>query len=252
MHIEGLPLLSDNYAWVLTPQSGNGCAVVDPSEAGPVIEFLESRDLRLEVILATHHHWDHTGGIAGLLEFFPEAKVFASEIDAKHFAGTTDFIGDGDVFELFAEEVHCLHVPGHTLGAVAFYCPKSKAVFTGDTLFTAGCGRLFEGTPEQLCHSLLKIRELPEDVLVYCGHEYTQKNLNYALHVEPENAAVQARLAEVDNQRAQGRPTVPALLKTECETNPFLRSDDGALQAAKGCSDAVSLFALLRRGRDSF
>ena len=252
MRIEALPLLSDNYAWILRAPAGKLCAVVDPSEAEGVLAYLKQHQLHLDAILATHHHWDHTGGIAGLLEVFPEAKVYASAIDAKHFSGVSDFVDEGGRFELFSQEVQCLHVPGHTLGAIAFYLPDAKAVFTGDTLFTAGCGRLFEGTPEQLCHSLLKIRKLPKDVWVYCGHEYTEKNLRYALSLEPSNRLVGERLAKVQLQRQENQATVPALLETECTTNPFLRADDKILQEAQGVKEVVELFAHLRRGRDSF
>lgn len=252
MLIEALPLLRDNYAWVIKSKHDKVCAIVDPSETEPVLDYLKKKGLNLIYILATHHHWDHTGGIAGLLQTFPNAQVFASRIDAEHFSGVTDFVADGDSFTLFTEDVQCLHVPGHTLGAIAFYMPSARAVFTGDTLFTAGCGRLFEGTPAQLYHSLLKIRELPEDVWIYCGHEYTEKNLSYALSVEPANKVVQERLHEVKQKRRNNQPTVPALLGVECQTNPFLRCDGVELQEVNKVSDPVELFAALRRGRDSY
>jgi hydroxyacylglutathione hydrolase len=250
MDIVGLPLLSDNYAWLLIPPGGRDCAVVDPSEADPVARAIAERGLTLRWILATHHHPDHTGGIRGLWR--EGIEVVASAHDRERIPCVTRAVADGDTFEVFGETVQCLHVPGHTLGAVAYYVAASKAVFTGDTLFTAGCGRLFEGTPAQMHTSLNRLAALPGDVGVYCGHEYTEKNLRFALTLEPGASPIVERLREVERLRAEGAPTVPATLAVERETNPFLRTAAPAMRRLAGKEGGVEVLAELRQRRDHF
>lgn len=247
---EGIPLLADNYAWLLV--RGSDAAVVDPSEAGPVLELLRGRGLTLRTVLATHHHGDHVGGIEELAEAFPGLEVICSEPDRERVPKATRAVRNGDRIEVLGHPVRCLLVPGHTRGALAYHLPTADAVFTGDTLFTGGCGRLFEGTPAQMLQSLERLASLPGSPGVYCGHEYTEKNLAFALSLTPEDRAVAGRLAQVRSERAAGRPTVPAPLALERRTNPFLRCHDPALQAVTGRTDPAEVFADLRRRKDAF
>jgi len=252
--IEAIPLLKDNYAWLLYEEGTSECAVVDPSEDEPVLALLAQRGLRLTTILATHHHWDHVNGIEGLARVFPGVEIICSTYDYKagRVPRATRSIEDGDHFVLMDLKVECMMVPGHTLGAVAYFLPEAKAVFTGDTLFTAGCGRLFEGTPAQMYDSLSRLGMLPGDTAVYCGHEYTENNLRFALSVEGENRVVVNRLREVEALRARGRPTVPALMEVERATNPFMRADEEGLGALLGKTTPVDTFGELRRRKDRF
>lgn len=250
MEIIPLPLLSDNYAWLLTREGTRECAVVDPSEAAPVAAAIAERKLELKWILATHHHPDHIGGIKELAG--PGVEVVASEYDKDRIPCLTRLVGENARFGVLGCEVQCFLVPGHTLGAVAYYMPEANAVFTGDTLFTAGCGRLFEGDAGQMHVSLHKLGSLPERTLVYCGHEYTEKNLRFALSLEPRSVAIAQRLEEAMAQRLRQAPTVPAPLAVELQTNPFLRADSATMAKLTGESGGVAVFAELRRRRDSF
>ena len=254
MEILELPLLSDNYAWILKDDNSKDCAIVDPSEVGPVLKTLREKGLKLISILVTHHHWDHTGGIQGLRQELGEIPVFCSGYDGVQgrVPGATHLLEHGEHFVLLGHEVQCLEVPGHTLGAIAYYVPGARAVFTGDTLFTAGCGRLFEGTPEQMLASLRRLAELPRDTLVYCGHEYTEKNLRFALSLESDNEAIRLRLEEVSKARRAQRSTVPARLDVELQTNPFLRTHEEALVAFTGKTTPVEVFGEIREQRNEF
>ncbi len=242
MEVVCLPLLSDNYAWVLVDEASGDCAVVDPAESRAVEEFVKRNNWRPRWILATHHHSDHVGGNGGLMRTFDGIEVFCSnhDFDAGRITGASRGVADGETISVAGEEARCLWVPGHTLGAAAYHFPKAGAVFTGDTLFGAGCGRLFEGSPAQMYASLSRLRELPPETKVYCGHEYTEKNLRFALSRRPDDAAVGERLARAREAVSAGRPTVPSTLAEECATNPFLRAAD------------AEAFAELRRGRDRF
>ncbi|MEZ4269914.1 MAG: hydroxyacylglutathione hydrolase [Myxococcota bacterium] len=247
-------MLADNYAWLLIDDASRSCAVVDPSEAGPVRSAIEDLGLSLCSILATHHHWDHTGGIEGLVQHYPKVEVYCSSYDFEHrrVPCATQGFAEEACFSLWDDEVRCISVPGHTLGAVAFYLPEQRAVFTGDTLFTAGCGRLFEGNPTMMWNSLLKLRDLPDETLVYCGHEYTEKNLRFAQSLELDNSAVEQRLRDVTSARAAGKPTVPSRLDLEKATNPFLRADTEALLAHVEGAGPAEVFGALRARRDVF
>jgi hydroxyacylglutathione hydrolase len=217
-----IPCLKDNYAYLLCTPGSQVAAVVDPSEAAPVLAELQRLGLKLGAILATHHHVDHVGGNAELMDRFPGIAVYASANDRGRIPGQTAFVADGDEIDVLGCRFRCLLVPGHTLGAVAYY--GEGAVFTGDTLFAAGCGRLFEGTPAMMHESLnVKLAALPDETLLYCGHEYTASNLRFAQHVEPGNAAVRAKAERVAAQRARNEPTVPSTIGEERATNPFMR-----------------------------
>lgn len=243
MHVTAIPALADNYAWLL--RDDDGAVVIDPSESAPVLAALDGA--RLRAILCTHHHWDHVGGIEDLRKIFGAIDVVGSRHDVGRIPHQTIAVGEGDT----VGGARVIEVPGHTLGAVAYV--REGWVFTGDTLFAAGCGRLFEGTPAQMRASLAKLRELDPATMVACGHEYTVKNLEFALHLTPDDTAVAERLAWARAARAEGRPTVPSTIGEERQTNPFLRWDDPALVAAGArIAPGDDVFATLRAAKDWF
>ena len=224
MQVTIVPCLTDNYAYVLLAPGAKRAVVVDPGESEPVERALAELGVTLGAILATHHHGDHVGGNAELAKRYPGIRVYGHSSDRGRIPAQTDFVEHGATVEVEGLSFHTLHIPGHTLGAVAY--AGEGAVFTGDTLFAAGCGRLFEGTPAQMYESLnVKLAALPDDTLVYCGHEYTASNLRFAAHMEPGNAAVAAKASRVAEQRTRGEATVPSTLAEEKATNPFMRCD---------------------------
>jgi len=217
-----IPCLKDNYAYLLRAPGADRAVVVDACEAAPVLAGLEKLGLPLGAILSTHHHHDHVGGNEELARRYPGIEVYGSAHDRGRIPAQTHFVSDEAVITVCGLTFRCLLVPGHTLGAVAYV--GHGAVFTGDTLFAAGCGRLFEGTPAMMYDSLnVKLASLPSETLVYCGHEYTASNLRFAAHVEPGNSSVKAKASRVAELRARGEPTVPSTLTEERATNPFLR-----------------------------
>jgi hydroxyacylglutathione hydrolase len=250
MEISFIPAFKDNYIWLLT--RGKRAFVVDPGDAAPVIARLEADDLTLEGILITHHHADHQGGVAELTaRWHPEVYAPANE----SITGRTRPLSGGEQIKVLDQMVAVMAVPGHTLGHLAYVAPG--ALFCGDTLFGAGCGRLFEGSPEQMSSSLDRIAALPDATLVYCAHEYTEMNLRFALAVEPENAALQARVAKVAALRAAGLPSVPSTLGEEKATNPFLRCSENSvieagLQHAAVDRKKTSVFKAIRGWRNDF
>jgi hydroxyacylglutathione hydrolase len=253
LRVTPIPCLADNYAYLLADASGD-LAVVDPSEAGPVQRALAAAGGRLTAVLATHHHNDHVGGIADLLDAVPGLEVYGSTVDRGRIPGQTHFLEDGQCFTWGNTAVRALHVPGHTRGALAYVA--EDAVFTGDTLFVAGCGRLFEGTPEMMYRSLNEVLgTLPPATRVYCGHEYTVTNLLFAHTVEPANAAVTEQLARARALRAEHAVTVGGTLAVERACNPFLRCQSAAIRGGLGLDASasdVATFAALRRAKDIF
>ena len=222
--IHTIACLRDNYAYVVRcPETGK-TAIVDPSEAAPVLAA--TQDAPPHEIWCTHHHPDHVGGVVELVRALGITRVVAHASDRGRIEGQNVFLEDGDAFTLGSLKVRVLHVPGHTSGALAYVVlgDGAPAVFTGDTLFLAGCGRLFEGTPETMFHSLAKLAALSPETRVFCGHEYTESNLKFASHVEPDSEAVTEAAQAVAALRAAGKPTVPGMLSTELQTNPFLRA----------------------------
>jgi hydroxyacylglutathione hydrolase len=259
MRVEIVPCLSDNYAYLVIDDRANVAAIVDASEEGPVLAALERSGAKPIALLSTHHHFDHIGGNEAIRARFPGISVHGHRSDEKRIPALSVPHEHGDVFRLEGLEVRALHAPGHTLGALTYVISDGSGpawAFSGDTMFLAGCGRLFEGTPAQMLASLESvIGALPDDTLIGCGHEYTASNLRFAAHVEPNNADVAARAKEVAATRAAGRPTVPGTLARERATNPFLRVDSPELRKTLGfdaSADRVTVFAALRSAKDNF
>jgi hydroxyacylglutathione hydrolase len=256
MQIEVVPCLTDNYAYLLIDPSGN-TVIVDPSEAEPVVAALSERGLNPVGIWATHHHHDHVGGIPELLARFPRLEVVGSSYDAERnrIPKLTHALQAGDPLWFESRRVRLLFVPGHTLGAVAYLC--DGALFSGDTLFAAGCGRMFEGTPEVMQASLASMRSLPPETQLYCGHEYTDKNLQFAAFVEPDNQAIHDQQNKIRALRAAGKPSVPTSIAEEQAVNPFMRWDEPAvIEKARSLgapsTEPAAIFAALRRAKDSY
>ena len=251
MRVVPVPCLSDNYAYLVAADGSKEAFVVDPSEAAPVIAALEREGLRLTAIVNTHHHHDHVGGNEGLLERFGKLPVYAYESDEGRVPAQTVRVKDGESFKAAGLELKALHVPGHTLGAVSYVV--EDAVFTGDTLFVAGCGRLFEGTPEQMNRSLNEtLGLLPKNTKVYCGHEYTASNLKFAIHAEPTNEKAKAKLEKAKATREKGEPTVPSTIGEELETNPFMRVTAPEIVKAYPGSTPAEVLGAVRKAKDAF
>jgi hydroxyacylglutathione hydrolase len=248
-----VPCLKDNYAYILHEPRTKAVAVVDPSEAAPVMDALRARSLSLTHILNTHHHFDHTGGNLELKER-TGAKIIGPRADADRIPGIDIQVGNGDLVAIGTAIARIFDIPAHTRGHIAFWFEEAKAVFTGDTMFAMGCGRLFEGTPAQMWASLSTLARLPADTRVYCGHEYTQSNGRFALTLEPGNADLVARMKQVDELRNQGLPTIPSTIGLELKTNPFLRPDSPELRQAMSMETAnvIDVFAETRRRKDMF
>jgi hydroxyacylglutathione hydrolase len=252
LEIRQLKALRDNYVYLLRDPETGATGAVDPSEAGPVFAALAETGWRLTHVLNTHHHPDHTGGNLALKEK-TGCTIVGPRADRARIPGIDIDVADGEDYAFGRQVARVFDVPGHTRGHIAFWFGGSRALFCGDTLFTLGCGRLFEGTPQQMWHSLSKLKTLPPETRVYCGHEYTQANARFALTVEPRNEALVSRSRRVDELRQRNQPTVPATMGEELATNPFLRADQPALQAAMGASgDPVATFAEIRRRKDVF
>jgi hydroxyacylglutathione hydrolase len=250
LEISFIPAFKDNYIWLL--RRGDHAAVVDPGDAAPVLKRLQAEGLQLEAILVTHHHADHQGGVAGLTERWPVPVFGPAE---QSITGCSRRLSGGDGIEVLGQKFDVLAIPGHTAGHIAYRMPG--AVFCGDTLFGAGCGRLFEGTPAQMADSLARLAALPDDTLIYCAHEYTEANLRFAVAVEPDNPAIRQRMAWAAEKRRAGLPTVPSTLAEEKATNPFLRCSQPAVIAAARrrdpeAGDPIQVFATIREWKNVF
>ncbi len=253
LQVEQIPVLSDNYVYLLHQPEGGVSGVVDPAVAAPVHAALQRHGWRLDWILSTHHHNDHTGGNLELKQA-TGCKIVGARKDAGRIPGIDLQLVEGDRFELGALSAEILETPGHTSGHISYWFAEAKALFCADTLFSLGCGRVSESTHDQMWASLSKLAGLPDDALVYCAHEYTQTNARFALTVDPDNPALKARAAEVEKQRAAGQPTVPTTLGAERKANPFLRPHDPAIRRVLGMPDAsdAEVFAELRKRKDRF
>jgi hydroxyacylglutathione hydrolase len=222
LKIHVLPALKDNFIYILS--DGRLCAAIDPGEAAPVEKFLTETGLRLETILCTHHHWDHTGGVEELKAKF-DCDVLCSAYDFARIKGADRALEEREA--ILGAAVEVLPMPGHTLGQVAFYIPKLEAVFTGDTLFSAGCGRLFEGTPQDMFESLGRLKKLPSETKVYFGHEYTLRNLDFVENYKGADATeISVYRRECVSRLEHGQPTSPSSIGTELKINPFLIARD--------------------------
>ncbi|MDX2240155.1 MAG: hydroxyacylglutathione hydrolase [Leptolyngbyaceae cyanobacterium bins.302] len=257
MHIHRLPALSDNYIFLLHDSVQNMAAVVDPADATPVLHKLDQLGATLIAIFNTHHHADHVGGNLKLLQRFSGAIVYGGAEDRGRIPQQQVFLQEGDRVPFGDRTAEIFFVPGHTRAHIAYYFPPTHPgelgdLFCGDTLFSGGCGRLFEGTPTQMVHSLGKLRSLPDSTRVWCAHEYTLKNLQFALTLDQHNPDLQRRYAEVRELRDCSESTIPSLLGVEKRTNPFLRWDDEKMQKATRAKDEIQTFARLRGMKDQF
>ena len=253
LEIYQIPCLQDNYGFLVHDPETGVTATIDTPEVAPINQALAAKGWRLTHILNTHHHFDHAGGNEELKAQW-NCQVVGAAIDAERIPGIDVALADGDTLTLGSKQARIIEVPGHTSGHIAYYFAADEVAFVGDTLFALGCGRLFEGTPEQMSESLGKIMALPDATTVYCAHEYTEANAAFAVTMEPANPALQQRVKEIQSLRAAGKPTVPTSIGLERATNPFVRSDSAELQAVLNLSgaDEVAVFAETRRRKDHF
>ncbi len=254
LEITPVRAFEDNYIWMIAAPGSDLALVVDPGDETPVLEWLQAQGKRLGAILITHHHYDHTGGIPELIQAYPGIPVYGPARES--IRGLTHPLKEGERVAIsgYESSLQVLEVPGHTAGHIAYY--GEGALFCGDTLFAGGCGRVFDGTFEQLSNSLQRIAVLPADTQIYCAHEYTLDNLGFAVWVEPESRAVQSRIEREQVKRQAGEPTLPAPLSLELETNPFLRTGVAQVQeaaerfAGQRLTSAAEIFTALRRWKD--
>ncbi|MBO9999775.1 MAG: hydroxyacylglutathione hydrolase [Cyanobacteria bacterium SID2] len=255
MQVYRLPALTDNYIFLLLDRERQEAAVVDPGAAEPVLHKLNELGATLIAIFNTHHHSDHVGANRQLIQRFPHLTIYGGAEDRGRIPRQQVFLQDGDRVSFSNREGRVFFVPGHTRGHIAYYFPpvtddEPGELFCGDTLFTGGCGRLFEGTPAQMLNSLAKLRSLPDTTRIWCAHEYTLSNLKFAVTIDRDNVALQQRLREVEASRQRGEATIPSILEIEKQTNPFLRWDCESLQAAVNSRDSVQTFARIRSRKD--
>ena len=248
-----VPALSDNYVYLLHDSASGATAVVDPGEAAPVEAVLAERGWKLTHILNTHHHADHIDGNEALKSKYG-ATLVGPKAEAARIPDMDVTVAEGDTYDFAGHTAQVFDTPGHTTGHISLYFADSNALFPGDTLFSLGCGRMFEGTPAQFWDSLSKLRKLPDDTMIYCGHEYTESNAKFALSIDGGNEGLKARADEIAKLRAAGKPTIPSRLGQEKQINPFLRADDPMIAAAVGKdgADPVEVFAAVRKGKDTF
>ena len=239
MKIQIIPCLQDNYSYLVINEKNNTACVIDPSEADPIIEYLDNNKIKLKFILNTHHHYDHVGGNKKLKEKY-KARVVGYREDKKRIPEIDILLDDQETWIYENFEAKIIYIPGHTLGHICFYFYKENSVFTGDTLFSLGCGRIFEGTYSQMFDSLMKLKELPENTKVYCGHEYTKKNSDFCLTHDANNNNLKSKVHHIDAKLKNGLPTIPSTIKDELECNIFLRSSN------------LKTFSKLRDLKDNF
>jgi len=248
MRVLPLPAFHDNYVYALIDPRRRRGAVVDPGQAAPVLGLVEREGLELEAILLTHHHADHVGGVAELARRFPDARVAGAGADARRLPALTERVAEGDTVAVLGRGARVIDVPGHTRGHVAYFVPDDAGagdLFSGDTVFGATIGNLFEGTPDDMFASLVKLRALPPRTRLWCGHEYTLQYVREAARFDPDNARLARRLAELEAGAGSGRPTVPLLLEEECATSPFFRWDAAELTHRLGTAPGLPTFRRL-------
>lgn len=251
--VDVFPARSDNYGYLVHDEASGRTAAIDAPEATAIRGALERRGWTLTDILITHHHIDHVEAIAELKAAFG-ARVVGPRDEADKIEGLDELVGDGDVVALGESRFEVMATPGHTLGHIVFFDPAGKHLFSADALFSLGVGRMFEGTPGPMWDGVKRLRELPDETMVYCGHEYTESNAKFALSIDPDNAALKARADEVMALRAAGKPTIPFNLGEDKRANPFLRADAPELAKVYGLEgkDAGEVFGAIRRGKDNF
>lgn len=257
MEIKRIPVLSDNYVFVLSDREQKIAAAIDPAVAKPVLNYLAEINARLIAIFNTHHHSDHVGGNKELVRHFPNLRIYGGAEDRGRIPHQQVFLQEGDTVEFANRTGEVFFVPGHTRAHIAYYFPPQTStetgeLFCGDTVFAGGCGRLFEGTPAQMVESIGKLRKLPDDTRVWCAHEYTLNNLKFALTVDGDNQTLRDRYQQVQRDRDRGVATVPSLLGIEKRTNPFLRWDTPALQTAAKIEEPARVFGRIRGMKDRF
>ena len=253
MNIEIIPCLNDNYSYLVKDDQTNTVAIIDPSEFGPCNEKINLKYKKLDFILTTHHHFDHVGGNTELKKKYG-SRVLGFENDKKRIPAIDILLKDGQEFKIGSLNFKTIFIPGHTSGHIAFYFEKEKVVFTGDTLFSLGCGRVFEGTYQQMFDSLNKIKRLPEDTKIYCGHEYTKSNLEFCLKFNPNNNHLRNKEKAIEAKVKNKKPTIPSTIRDEIQTNIFLRYDNLDVKNAlnlKNASD-LEIFTKLRDLKDNF
>ena len=239
MKVEVIPCLQDNYSYLIIDKINNTACVVDPSEAKPIINFVEKESINLKYILNTHHHFDHVGGNKDLKKKY-NSVVIGYKDDSSRIPEIDILLEDNQIWKAGNFEAKIMHIPGHTTGHICFHFSKEKLLFTGDTLFSLGCGKLFEGTYEDMFRSLDKIKKLPQDTKIYCGHEYTLQNSKFCIEYDPENINLKNKIKEIKKKLENGLPTIPSILQDEMECNIFLRAKN------------VESFSKLRDLKDNF
>ncbi len=252
LEVHQFPCLSDNYGFLAHDSTTGETATIDTPDAEEILRQANSKNWRITAIWNTHWHPDHAGGNERI-KAETGCQVIGPAGEAEKIPALDRAVSGGDTVTLGGLTADILDVPGHTLGHIAFHIPEAHTAFVGDAVFALGCGRVFEGTPPQMWESLKRLRALPADTILHCAHEYTQANARFAETIDPDNKALAAYIAEIDAKRARKEPTVPMPLAREIETNPFLRADDPALQAAMGhTGDAAATFAEIRGRKDRF
>ena len=253
MQITTIPCLTDNYAYIINDNNSKTIGVIDPSDAKPIISFLKKESLELNYILNTHHHFDHIGGNAELKKIY-NAKVVGFEGDKHRIPGIDITIKDNEEWTFGNSIIKILHIPGHTLGHICFFFEKEKIAFTGDTLFSLGCGKIFEGDHKQMLTSLNKIKKLPKDTKIYCGHEYTYNNAKFCMKYDLDNPDLKKRFEVIKKLRSNNLPTIPSILKDELNANIFLRCDQNDLKNKLNMknSEDSKVFRKVRDLKDNF
>ena len=239
MRVEIIPCLQDNYSYLIIDESNKTASVIDPSEAKPIINFIEKENINLKYILNTHHHYDHIGGNKDLKKKY-NSVVIGYKDDASRIPGIDILLKNNQIWKADNFEAKIMHIPGHTTGHISFHFFKEKLIFTGDTLFSLGCGKIFEGTYQDMFDSLNQIKKLPQDTKIYCGHEYTLQNSKFCIKHDPENLNLKKKIVEIKKKLENNIPTIPSTLKDENECNIFLRAKD------------VESFSKLRDLKDNF
>ena len=253
MKIEIIPCLKDNYSYIIIDIKNKNTCVVDPSESKPIINFLEKNNLQLNYILNTHHHYDHVGGNSELKKKY-KAKIVGFEGDCERIPEIDILLKDGEIWKQDNFEAKVIHIPGHTLGHICFYFYNENNLFTGDTLFSLGCGRIFEGTYEQMFVSLEKIKKLPPKTKIYCGHEYTLQNSKFCITYDSKNQNLIKKIQEIKKKLKKKKPTIPSTLEEELKNNIFLRSNNDKIKTNLNMNNSSSLvtFSKLRDLKDNF